>query len=228
MSVVICPRYRRGQSLAVWVWPGCYSVAHTASPGHGCGRKSQAPLLELATFASPAPGGGCQQRTCGLHPGTLLWDMVLRKGCSVAPRRGTALTVTRGSTEPASQWDHPPLPWCRGALEAAAKAPAHNWARQSNSVTPTQMTQLSGSLSITVAIILGWETLATGAPPPYSLCFLTTTWAVHGNDHPIALVWGNHADMTHILVPGGEYFSVGKTPLFIVLCVSYSIILSFQ
>lgn len=36
-----------------------------------------------------------------------------------------------------------------------------------------------------------------GAPPPYCLCFLTTVWAVHGNDHPIAFVWGNQTDVTH-------------------------------
>lgn len=69
--------------------------------------------------------------------------------------------------------------------------------------------------------ILGWE-IAMGAPSPYCLCFPTTMWAVHRNDHPIAFVWGNHTDWPtgSVLVPAGEYLSVGKTPsLFVLYCM---------
>lgn len=54
------------------------------------------------------------------------WNTLVGCGAEVRLWRGTVGTEVRGSTKLASQCDHSPLPWCIGALEVAARAPAQN------------------------------------------------------------------------------------------------------
>lgn len=189
---MVCPGQRGGGVSRVGVAKLLFCITHCIHLDPDSAGKARHPYWKLATFASPASAGGWQQRTWGLHPGILFWDMVLRRGCGMAPMRGTAGTVIRDSMEPASQWDHPLLPWCTGALEAAANA--QNWAWQSNPYSDETASR-EGCLSL-FSIILGWEMLAMGATPPHCLCFLTIMWAACRNDHPIAFVWKNHMDTT--------------------------------
>lgn len=213
-SVMSCPGYREGVEFSVW--PGCYSVPHTTTPGTWNSQEKPGALtgswpLLLLLLQQEGDSKGPVDSVLGYFCGTQRWGEAAEwlpvGSLSPAPVQSRVGNGSKGTcTElcSAEQW--------------------HD---------PAQMTQLPEAFVYHCFPLL-WAGKCQPRELPHHTAFVS--WLLHGNDHPIAFVWGNQADTTHGECPPPCSCSLWWIPFCgldtfsfcIVLWVSYSIVLCFQ